>query len=97
MALSSTATDCRWGFVSQRHFQHFFTLVAANGLLGHAIALFLPLYFQRLGLSGLQTGIYFAFTSAAAVLLALPVGISTDRVTIVRILIVGDEVALNHG
>lgn len=79
--------------MSERRFASFLSLVAANGVLGNALNLFLPVYFQQLGLTGFQTGVYFAFTSAAAILLALPVGVSTDRMSIVKILAVGFTLA----
>ena len=82
MTPSSTANP-------KRGFSQFLTLVATNGLLTNAVALFLPVYFQQLGLSGLQTGVYFALSSAAAILLALPVGITSDRMSIAKILVVG--------
>jgi len=72
---------------SPRHFQHFLSLVAANGLIVSTIALFMPLYFDKLGLTGVHTGAYFALLSVASVLLALPAGISTDRMSIVKILV----------
>jgi MFS family permease len=75
--------------VSRQSFRHFLGLVAANGLFGNVVGLFLPIYFQRIGLTGLQSGVYFAFTAGAAILLSLPVGISTDRTSIVRILLLG--------
>jgi MFS family permease len=75
--------------VSRHDFRRFLALVAANGLFGNVVGLFLPIYFQRLGLTGLQSGVYFAFTAGAAILLSLPVGISADRTSIVRILLLG--------
>lgn len=80
-----------------RHgFGRFLALVAANGLISSATALFVPIYFQELGLSGIQTGIYFAFTSAAALLLALPVGVSSDRMSIAKILALGLALTAIH-
>jgi predicted MFS family arabinose efflux permease len=75
--------------VSRHGFRRFLALVAANGLFGNVVGLFLPIYFQRIGLTGLETGTYIALTSAAAILLALPVGISTDQRSIAGILVLG--------
>jgi MFS family permease len=72
----------------QQRFRTFLAFVALNGLVTNLTALFLPLYFQDLGLSGFQSGVYFALTAAAAVLLSLPAGISSDRMSIVGILVV---------
>ena len=75
--------------MSRNGWRSFLALVAANGLFGNVVGLFLPIYFQRIGLTGLQSGVYFAFTAGAGILLSLPVGISTDRTSIVRILVLG--------
>src|SRR5512139_2784150 len=72
-----------------RGFVQFLALIGGNSLIGYAVAPFLPVYFQELGLTGLHTGIYFALTTVASVLLALPVGVSSDRMRIAGILVVG--------
>ncbi len=39
----------------------------------------MPIYFQELGFTGMQIGVYFSVSSVAALLISLPMGISTDR------------------
>lgn len=71
---------------SKDSFSYFLFIVAFQGLLGRIIGYFLPLYFEELGYSGAQFGLYFTFASLSTIILSLPMGISTDKKPIAYIL-----------
>lgn len=70
------------------HFPYFLVLVSLQGFTATMLGLFLPLYFKNIGLTGIQTGIYFAVSTIAPLLLTIPMGISTDRRSIAAILMI---------
>jgi hypothetical protein len=41
-------------------FTYFLFLIGLNCLLGRLLGMFLPIYFQEIGLSGVATGVYFS-------------------------------------
>ena len=65
--------------VSKKAFFFFLLIVGFHSLLGKILGFFLPVYFEGLGFSGVQTGIYFTFASISTVILSLPMGVSTDN------------------
>lgn len=67
-------------------FHIFLVMVGMQGLLGRLIGYFVPLYFKEIGISGVQTGLYFSVSSVALIVLSLPMGITTDQKSISRIL-----------
>jgi MFS family permease len=69
-------------------FYLFLAIIAVQCLLGRMVGYFMPIYFRELGFSGLQIGFYFSVSTIATILLSLPVGIGTDRMSIVKILLV---------
>lgn len=66
-------------------FFYFLLFTGLQGLMGRIINFFLPLYFEELGFSGVQTGIYFTFSSASLIVFSLPMGITTDKKSIAHI------------
>ncbi len=64
---------------NKKGFYYFLFIVAMYGLIGRTVGYFMPIYFKELGLTGLQIGLYFSMGAIATILLALPLGISTDR------------------
>jgi len=67
-------------------FSYFLFIVALQGFLGRIMGYFLPLYFEELGYSGAQYGLYFTIASLSTIILSLPMGISTDKKPIAYIL-----------
>ncbi|NLF40882.1 MFS transporter, partial [bacterium] len=67
-------------------FPYFLVIVALSGVLGRLVGFFIPVYFKSIGLTPTQTGLYFAVSSIASIILSLPMGISTDRVKIAWLL-----------
>ena len=72
--------------VNKNAFSYFLFIVALQGFLGRMMGYFLPLYFEELGYSGAQYGLYFTFASLSTIILSLPMGISTDKKPIAYIL-----------
>ncbi len=68
-------------------FLYFLLVAALSGVIGNIIGFLMPVYLKEIGFSGLQIGLFFGLSGAANVLLALPMGISTDRLSIVGILV----------
>jgi MFS family permease len=60
-------------------FPYFVGLITAHALISRMVGYLMPLYFQELGFSGVQIGLYFSAASIATIALSLPMGISTDR------------------
>ena len=71
---------------SRKRFLYFLAIVAFHGFLMRLVGYFLPLYFEELGYSGVEFGIYFMFASFPTIILSLPMGISTDKKPIAYIL-----------
>jgi MFS family permease len=65
--------------VSAKAFYFFMFIAGMQGLISKLVGFFIPLYFDGLGFSGVQTGIYFTFASIATIILSLPMGVSTDK------------------
>lgn len=72
--------------VTRKHFYYFLAIVGFHGFLMRIVGYFLPLYFEELGYSGVQFGLYFMFASLSTIILSLPMGISTDKKPIAYIL-----------
>ena len=70
-----------------RSFYLFLTIVGIHGL-GNVIGYTLPIYFKELGFSGFEVGLYFSMSSIAMILMSLPMGVTTDRKSIVTIMMV---------
>jgi MFS family permease len=70
----------------KKDFGYFLVLVMLQGFVNSLLGYSLPVYFKQLGFSGIQTGIFFAIAMLAPLIFALPMGISTDRLTIPAIL-----------
>ena len=70
----------------RKPFLFFLIIVALHGFFGRIVGYFLPLYFEQLGYSGVQFGLYTMFASLATIILSLPMGISTDKKPIAYIM-----------
>lgn len=66
----------------KKEFGYFLLLVMLQGFVNNLLGYSLPVYFKQLGFSGIQTGLFFAITTLAPLIFALPMGITTDRLTI---------------
>ncbi len=65
--------------VSKKAFYFFIFIAGMQGFISKIAGFFIPLYFDNLGFSGVQTGLYFTFASLATIILSLPMGISSDK------------------
>ena len=65
--------------MSNTAFPYFLGVIAAYSFLSRIVGFFMPIYFQELGFTGVQIGAYYSVSSLAALLLSLPMGVSSDR------------------
>jgi MFS family permease len=72
--------------VYRNPFVYFLIIVALQGFFGRIIGYFMPIYFEELGYSGVQFGIYTMVASLSTLIFSLPMGVSTDKKPIANIL-----------
>ncbi|MBI4976015.1 MAG: MFS transporter [Spirochaetes bacterium] len=71
---------------AHREFAFFTGVNAVHGFVTRMVGFLMPVYLMSLGLTGVQIGIYYAMAAVSTLIFALPMGITSDRIPVRRII-----------